>query len=73
MENKKTEGLFQISFFLGILFFVLTMFVIPNIYLMLIFLFMSVGSMTICIMLAVNERATRDEQKNVKSRVVPYL
>ena len=74
MENKNAEGLFKISFFLGIMFFVLTMFVVPNLLLMLIFLLMSVGSITACIMLAVKERSKRTGyNKSGKSRVVPYL
>lgn len=73
MESEEAEGLFQISFFLAMLFFMISMFVIPNLVLMCIFLFISLGFMSIVFMLAIKERTKRSTNKNTKSRIVPYL
>jgi len=73
MESKRAEGLFQLAFYLAVLFFLLSMFFVLNLILSLIFLFLALGCMGLVIFLALKQRSKRVKQKDKKSRIVPFL
>jgi len=72
MDNK-SEGLFQISFFLAMLFFMISMFVVSNLMLMMIFLLISFWFIIITFMTSIAEREKRSTQKKSNSRTIAYL
>jgi len=77
MENKTAEGVFQISFFLSILLLSFSMLCMTSpkyLGIGITLLFISIGFMTMNIMISVKKRALRNLNKEkTKSRVVPYL
>lgn len=75
MKSKKAEGLFQLAFYLAVMFFSLSMFLVynPIPMLFLIFLFLSLGCVGLVMLLAVKQRSKRAKQEDKKSRIVPYL
>jgi len=74
MEEEDRLGVFQICFFLAILFFVLAMFAIPNMMLFIIFLAIALLLVLLTCVIATEERSKRTSyNKESKGRIVPYL
>lgn len=73
MESKRADGLFQLAFYSSVMFFLLSMFLVCNFTLFLIFLFLTFGCIGLVILLAVKQKSKRSKQDDKKSRIVPYL
>ena len=73
-EREDALGLFQIFFFLAILFYILAMFAIPNMVLFITFLMIAVALTILMLLIALGEREKRTSyNKNTKGRTLDYL